>query len=121
MSKIENNALGAVGEHQTLSRLLLMGYQAAITNLSIENATNTDILCRDDKGRFAAIQVKTTCKNSFLTGNLIVSFMIKTAILICEQVEHTLNIRLSVRGPWYKYADQAIARHSNFSYCLALK
>lgn len=68
MSKIENNALGAVGEHQTLSRLLLMGYQAAITNLSIENATNTDILCRDDKGRFAAIQVKTTCKNSFLTG-----------------------------------------------------
>lgn len=68
MSKIENNALGAVGEHQTLSRLLLMGYQAAITNLSIENAANTDILCRDHDGRFAAIQVKTTRKASFLTG-----------------------------------------------------
>lgn len=68
MTKIENNALGAVGEHQTLSRLLLLGYQAAITNLSVENAANTDILCRDDKGRFAAIQVKTTAKDSFFTG-----------------------------------------------------
>lgn len=68
MSKIENNALGAVGEHQALSRLLLFGYQAAITNLSIENAANTDILCRNADGRFAAIQVKTTRKDSFLIG-----------------------------------------------------
>ena len=68
MSKIENNALGAVGEHQALSRLLLFGYQAPPPNLSIENAANTDILCRNADGRFAAIQVKTTRKDSFLIG-----------------------------------------------------
>ena len=56
MIDINNNALGAVGEHQTLSRLLLLGYQAAITNLSVKNDESADILCRDTKGKFVAIQ-----------------------------------------------------------------
>ena len=68
MANIRKNALGAVGEHQTLSRLLLLGYQAAITNMSVKNTANTDILCRDSKGDFAAIQVKTTSADSFNTG-----------------------------------------------------
>lgn len=68
MADIEKSALGAVGEHLTLSRLLLLGYDAAITNLSVANNKATDILCRDTKGRFSAIQVKTTSADSFNTG-----------------------------------------------------
>ncbi len=60
--------LGAIGEHQTLSRLLLLGYNAAITNLSVENTESTDILCYDNKGRFCAIQVKTTSQDNWKTG-----------------------------------------------------
>lgn len=68
MIDINNNALGAVGEHQTLSRLLLLGYQAAITNLSVKNDESADILCRDTKGKFVAIQVKATKGDSITVG-----------------------------------------------------
>lgn len=47
---------------------MLLRYSAAITNLSVENAESTDILCRDSKGRFCAIQVKTTTKDNWITG-----------------------------------------------------
>lgn len=46
----------------------LLGYNAAITNLSVENTESTDILCRDRKGRFCAIQVKTTFEDNWKTG-----------------------------------------------------
>ena len=68
MIDLPTYVLGAIGEHQTLSRLLLLRYSAAITNLSVENAESTDILCRDSKGRFCAIQVKTTTKDNWITG-----------------------------------------------------
>lgn len=68
MIDIKDNVLGAVGEHQTLSRLLLLGYQAAITNLSVKNNESTDILCRDTKGRLVAIQVKATKGDSITVG-----------------------------------------------------
>lgn len=68
MTDLPTYVLGAIGEHQTLSRLLLLGYNAAITNLSVENTESSDILCRDSKGRFCAIQVKTTSKDNWLTG-----------------------------------------------------
>lgn len=68
MIDLPTYVLGAIGEHQTLSRLLLLRYSAAITNLSVENAESTDILCRDFKGRFCAIQVKTTTKDNWITG-----------------------------------------------------
>lgn len=68
MKDIPNNVLCAIGEHQTLSRLLLLGYQAAITNLSVKNTENTDIFCRNAKGRFAAVQVKTTKGDSINVG-----------------------------------------------------
>lgn len=68
MAKLPTYVLGAIGEHQTLSRLLYLGYNAAITNLSVKNAKSTDILCRDDKGRFCAIQVKTTAEDNWKTG-----------------------------------------------------
>lgn len=68
MSHLPTYVLGAIGEHQVLSRLLLLGHRAAITNLSVENTESTDILCRDDKGRLCAIQVKTTAQNNWKTG-----------------------------------------------------
>lgn len=68
MTKLSTNVLGAIGEHQTLSRLLYLGHNAAITNLSVENTKSTDILCRDDKGRYCAIQVKTTAEDIWKTG-----------------------------------------------------
>lgn len=68
MIDLPTYVLGAIGEHQTLSRLLLLRYSAAITNLSVENDESTDILCRDSKGRFCAIQVKTTTKDNWITG-----------------------------------------------------
>lgn len=68
MANLPTYILGAIGEHQTLSRLLLLGYNAAITNLSVENTESTDILCRDSKGRFCAIQVKTTSEDNWKTG-----------------------------------------------------
>lgn len=68
MAKIPNNVLGAIGEHQTLSMLLLKGHQAAITNLSVKNNAATDIFCRNADGNYAAIQVKTTSGKSFQTG-----------------------------------------------------
>lgn len=68
MANLPTYVLGAIGEHQTLSRLLLLGYSAAITNLSVENAESTDILCRDSKGCFCAIQVKTTSEDNWKTG-----------------------------------------------------
>ncbi len=37
MANIKRNNLGAIGEHQVLSRLLLLGYLAAITNMSVDN------------------------------------------------------------------------------------
>lgn len=63
MANINRNNLGAIGEHQVLSRLLLLGYQAAITNMSVDNMENIDIFCRDSQNRYAAIQVKTTLAN----------------------------------------------------------
>ncbi len=68
MIDLPTYVLGAIGEHQTLSRLLLLRYSAAITNLSVENTESTDILCHDSKGRFCAIQVKTTTKDNWITG-----------------------------------------------------
>lgn len=44
MANLPTYVLGAIGEHQVLSRLLLLGYNAAITNLSVENTESTDIL-----------------------------------------------------------------------------
>lgn len=68
MANINRNNLGAIGEHQVLSRLLLLGYQAAITNMSVNNMENIDILCRDSNNHYAAIQVKTTMANDFNVG-----------------------------------------------------
>lgn len=68
MAKLPANVLGAIGEYQTLSRLLRLGHNAAITNLSVENTESTDILCRDVNGRFCTIQVKTTAENNWKTG-----------------------------------------------------
>lgn len=68
MANLPTYVLGAIGEHQVLSRLLLLGYNAAITNLSVENTESTDILCRDYKGHFCAIQVKTTAEDNWKTG-----------------------------------------------------
>lgn len=68
MATLPTYVLGAIGEHQTLSRLLLLGYNTAITNLSVENTESTDILCRDRKGHFCAIQVKTTSEDNWKTG-----------------------------------------------------
>lgn len=68
MANLHTYVLGAIGEHQVLSQLLLLGYNAAITNLSVENTESTDILCRDSKGRFCAIQVKTTAEDNWKTG-----------------------------------------------------
>lgn len=68
MANINRNNLGAVGEHQVLSRLLLLGYQAAITNMSVDNMENIDIFCRDSQNRYAAIQVKTTQANDINVG-----------------------------------------------------
>lgn len=98
MAQIQKNSIGAVGEHQTLSRLLLLGYQAAITNLSVQNTESTDILCRDDKGRFAAIQVKTTLDNSFQTG-------ISHKVFFDEQGNLDLakgrkSLEKKIVGPW---------------------
>ena len=68
MANINKNNLGAIGEHQVLSRLLLLGYQAAITNMSVDNMENIDIFCRDSQNRYAAIQVKTTLANEINVG-----------------------------------------------------
>lgn len=68
MANINRNNLGAIGEHQVLSRLLLLGYQAAITNMSVDNMENIDIFCRDSQNRYAAIQVKTTLANDINVG-----------------------------------------------------
>lgn len=68
MAELPTYVLGAIGEHQTLSRLLRLGYSAAITNLSVENTESTDILCRNNKGHFCAIQVKTTFEDNWKTG-----------------------------------------------------
>jgi hypothetical protein len=68
MANINKRNLGAVGEFQVLSRLLLLGYQAAITNMTVYNMENIDIFCRNSKNCFAAIQVKTTKTNSINVG-----------------------------------------------------
>lgn len=58
MIDINNNALGAVGEHQTLSRLLLLGYQAAITNLSVKNDESADIYAEIQKANLLPSRLK---------------------------------------------------------------
>ncbi len=68
MGTITKINLGAVGEHQVISRLLLMGYHAAILNMAVNNFKNVDIFCENDNNQHAAIQVKTTRSNSFNLG-----------------------------------------------------
>lgn len=68
MKQLPSYILGAIGEHQVLSRLLYLGHSAAIVNLSVENAEGIDILCRNKDGKNCAVQVKTTAKNNWLTG-----------------------------------------------------
>lgn len=68
MAYINKNNLGAIGEHQVLSRLLLLGYQAAITNMSVDNMENIDVFCRNSENCYASIQVKTTAANDINVG-----------------------------------------------------
>lgn len=98
MVKIQNNVLGAIGEHQTLSRLLLLGYQAAITNLSVENTAGTDIFCCDNKGHYSAIQVKTTLGDCFNTGISHKEFYDANGKL--DLVKGRKFIESKVVGPW---------------------
>lgn len=98
MANIPHNVLGAIGEHQVLSRLLLLGYDAAITNLSVLNTKGCDILCRDQKGRFNAIQVKTTCDLSFNTGITHKEFYDDNGQLDFAKGRNTLEMKIV--GPW---------------------
>lgn len=98
MIDIQDNALGAVGEHQTLSRLLLLGYQAAITNLSVKNNEATDILCRDAQGGFVAIQVKTTKGNSITAGFTHKDFYDDNGNL--DFIKGKAFLQKKIVGPW---------------------
>ncbi len=98
MANLPTYVLGAIGEHQTLSRLLLLGYNAAITNLSVENTESTDILCRDSKGRFCAIQVKTTSEDNWKTGISHKEFFDKKGQIDLEKGRKFLENK--VVGPW---------------------
>ena len=68
MANISKNNLGAIGDYQVLSRLLLLGYQAANINMAVNNMKNVDLFCQDSTGRYTAIQVKTTRAKDFNVG-----------------------------------------------------
>lgn len=114
MDKIPNNILGAIGEHQTLSRLLLLGYQAAITNISVKNTAKTDIFCRDDCGRFAAIQVKTTFAESFNTGILHKEFY--DANENFDLVKGRKFLESKIVGPWVMVQIGGNKKSPNFKF-----
>lgn len=69
MGKITNQNKGAIGEYIVLSRLLLLGYDAAIANFTVNNVNGYDIFCRNnDTGMIKTIQVKTTTEGVFHVG-----------------------------------------------------
>ena len=98
MANLPTYVLGAIGEHQVLSRLLLLGYNAAITNLSVMNAESTDILCRDSKGRFCALQVKTTAEDNWKTGISLKEFYDNNGNIDLAKGRQFLEKKIV--GPW---------------------
>lgn len=69
MKKVTNQNKGAIGEYMVLARLLLLGYDAAIANFTINNVKGYDIFCRNnDTGMIRTIQVKTTTEGAFHVG-----------------------------------------------------
>ena len=69
MKNISNQNKGAIGEYIVLSRLLLLGHDAAIANFTVNNVNGYDIFCRNNKiGMIRTIQVKTTTGGAFHVG-----------------------------------------------------
>ena len=48
MKNISNQNKGAIGEYIVLSRLLLLGHDAAIANFTVNNVNGYDIFCRNN-------------------------------------------------------------------------
>lgn len=60
--------MGAIGEFQVATKLLEHGWDAFLANMSINNCMSYDVICVDNKGRKALVQVKSSVENSFPIG-----------------------------------------------------
>lgn len=121
MANLPTYVLGAIGEHQTLSRLLLLGYNATITNLSVENTESTDILCRDSKGRFCAIQVKTTSEENWKTGISNKEFYEDKGQIDFAKGRKILENKVVGHGSSFKSVARLLSRPSSSSFYRALR
>lgn len=65
MSKLSNQAKGAIAEHYIVMRLLARGYVASNVNFSVKNSEAADILCSNEKfNKIVAVQVKSSFDSS---------------------------------------------------------
>lgn len=85
----KKSRIGAIGEHMAAAQLMLQGFDAVNANLSINNMEGIDLICINEKGESALVQVKTTEKK----GGFPVGMSIKN-VLDKKYVED------HVHGPW---------------------
>ncbi len=69
MNQSSKQSLGASGEYEVISRLILQGWDACISNLTKNNFKLIDVFCHNPElSKLVGIQVKTTTKNIFPIG-----------------------------------------------------
>lgn len=98
MFELNNQNKAAIGESLVLAHLLLLGYDAAITNFTVKNSKSFDIFCREDKGNIVPIQVKTSSCQSFHIGMTHASFLDKNGKV--DMINGRKAVEEKVICPW---------------------